>query len=305
MPSPTLSYVLLFVGGGILVWNEIRSAFAAADLNNEPPQIVTVDPARPNPAHDGQIVHVTGELTAQRFATDPRFPLPGKFLLLRRFVEMQQWRKLSRRGAASTTGFAANGFDLYWAGEEIDTRADDAPPEQQNAPMPLKGEGFLAEGLHVGGFTLPPDVLPTLGKPQQLDPDRQLAATLAAAVSGAEGILDGNWIILATEPARHPPLRPSAEPVWAPGTLRVRFEHVSAGPYSLIARQTQNALFPFSAPSGGTHFLARAGTHAPSEIYREARSKNNFLTWALRMLGLGATVYGLLSVLQLRSQVRR
>ncbi len=305
MPSPTISYILLFFGGGILVWNEIRSFFAAADLNNEPPQITTVDSARPNAVNEGQVVHVSGEISAQRFATDPRFPMPGRYLLLRRFVEMQQWRKLSRRGSASSTGFAANGFDLYWSADEIDTRADGAPPEQQNAPMPMKSDGFLAEGLHIGGFTVPPDVLPALAKPQQLDPDRQLAATLAAAFPGAEGILDGNWIILATEPARRPPLRPSAKPVWAPGTLRVRFEQVSAGQYSLIARQTQNSLFPFPAPSGGTHFLARAGTHPPSEIYREARSKNNFLTWALRVLGIGATVYGLLSVLRLRSQVRR
>jgi hypothetical protein len=305
MRHPILSYGLLLFGGGILVWNEIRSALAVANFYNEPPQIITVDPSRPDPAHEGRVVHVSGEVAAQHFATDPRFPLPGRHLILRRIVEMQQWRKQPTRGGTTPTGFSANGFDLFWSGEEIDTRADDAPPEQQNAPMPLKSEGFLAEGLHLGGFTLPPDVLSVLDKPQALKPDRQLAAALAVAVPGAEGILDGQWIILATEPARRPPLRPSAKPVWPPGTLRVRFEEVSAGPYSLIARQTQNALFPFPAPSGGAHFLARAGTHPPSEIYREARSRNNFMTWALRIVGVGATVFGLLGVLRLRSQVYR
>jgi hypothetical protein len=303
--SPTLSYILLLFGGGILVWNEIRSFLAAADLTNEPTSITTVDPARPDPARDGQLVHLTGEISAERPATDPRLPVPGRFLMLRRIVEMQQWRKQPTRGANTPTGFGANGFDLYWSAEEEDTRVYDAPLEQQNAPMPLKSEAFLAEEFRLGGFTLPLDVLPALEKPKPLVPDRQLAATLAAALPGAEGILDGQWIILATEPGRRPPLRPSAKPVWAPGTLRVRFEQVPAGMYSLVARQTGTALFPFATSTGGSQFLARAGTHLASEIYREARRKNSFLTWALRVLGIGATLFGLLNVLRLRAIPRR
>lgn len=305
LPAP-ISYAALALGLLILIGNEVRSVVASASLSAPARPIVTVDPGAVDPGHDGATVHVTGLVTARQLAADPRFPVSGQFLLLHRIVEMQQWQKEPRRGPVNVSGVAANGFDLRWSAQEVDTRADAAPHEQQNPPMPVRSESFAAEGLHLGAFTLPLDALTAFGKPEKLRPTRELAAALAAGFPDAQGVIDRDWVILATEPAMASPRRSAqARAVWPAGTLRVRFEVVPAGTYSVVARQSQSSLLPFDGAMGTRQILARPGVHPVEAIYRQARGKNAFLTWALRLLGIGLTVAGLLGVLTHRSNVRR
>lgn len=305
-PPAVISYAALSLGLLILVGNEIRSVVTSTNLTAPSQPIDTIEPSQLDLSRNGQTVHLSGAITASRLATDPRFPVPGEFLLLRRIVEMQQWKKEPTRGRTNLTGVAANGFDLNWSATEIDTRADAAPPAQHNPPMPLKSEAFAAEGLQLGVYSLPPDVLPALGSPTKLAPSRELATALAATLPNAQGVIDRQWIILANAPALPSPRRSGvARAVWPAGTLRVRFEVVPAGVYSLVARQSQSSLMPFDGPLGRPQFIARSGNHPVQEVYRQAISRNAFLTWALRLFGTGLFVAGLLGVLLHRTHVRR
>ncbi len=303
VPAP-ICYAALGFGLLILAGNEVRSFVAAANLTAPSRPIASVEADSVDPAQDGETVHVTGSLTARQFATDPRFPVPGEFLLLRRFVEMQQWEMEPRRGPINVSGLAEKGFDLRWSAEEVDTRADAAPATQQNPPMPLRSEAFLAEGLRLGAFSLPADVIPALGKTEKVKPTRELAAALAAGFPGAEGVVDRDWIVIATGAPLKSPRRSGQErAVWPVGTLRVRFETIAAGPYSLVARQSQGTLLPFEATVGNPQYLARAGIHPAEAIYSQARGKNLFLTWALRLFGTGLFAAGLLGVLLHRTKI--
>jgi hypothetical protein len=303
-PPAAISYAALALGLLILIGNEVRAFVASVNLNAQSWPILTVDPDGIAPERDGRTVHTTGEITARRLAVDPQFPVPGQFLVLWRIVEMQQWKKESTRGPQNVSGLAKNGFDIRWSNTEIDTRADAAPPEQQNPPMPLRSQVFTAEGLQLGAYSLTPDVLAALGQSQRIETTRELADALATVVPGAEGVLERNWMILARDPPMRSPRR-SGQAVWPVGTLRVRFEAIPAGTYSVIGRQSERSLVPFDATVGRARYMARPGAHPADAIFRQARSDNQVLTWALRLFGAGLVVAGLLGVLLHRTNVRR
>lgn len=301
---PFLSHVILWSGVALLVWGETYSAMRSISIDSGSQEVVTANPALPDPDNDGHILHLTGNLRAATPAADPRFgAIPGgPAAFLRRTVEMRQWKKLSPRNASRT---AREGFDLTWSKDEIDTRADDAPPDFMNPPMPIRTEGFLAQGLQLEAYAIDEVTLTAVDKMSPVKPSRELASQMETALPGYKAYLTGDWIVLSRTEPEVSRYRRTDDRVWPAGALRVKFEFVPIGPFTVVGSQFGNRIRPYEPPNGAAVLIARTGNHPASALFRSAAQSNTLFRWAIRIFGAGIFFAGLHNLMRARDRIRR
>ena len=99
--------LVLIVGSCIfLFWNEGRAVQTQRSLTEGASLVVLVDPARVDPANDGKLVHLSGDLKPGAPLTDPDFTVSATALRLVRTVEMYQWKEEERRPRRARTSAA-------------------------------------------------------------------------------------------------------------------------------------------------------------------------------------------------------
>lgn len=200
---------------------------------------------------DGPTTLVQGELTADAPAADPLVgPFPGA-AYLRRTVEMYQ-RSESPRGANPHV----------WSRRVLES--DHAPVPR----MPLDKATFHATGLRFGQYA----VWEEPGPYERVALTEELAARLAAAVPGARPVADGEWIRLDPRPV--------------PGSLRVKYEVIPLGEYSLAGVADGSVLKPVAGARG---------RHSAEALLGRATTENRTTLWVLRMFGGGLLLAAILS----------
>src|SRR5450756_1875270 len=88
--------------------------------------VVTVEPARVDPANEGKLVHVNGEVKAVAPLRDPEFRVAVTGLRLIRTVEMYQWKAEKHTERHTTLGGSEDSsttytYHLTWNGSRIDS----------------------------------------------------------------------------------------------------------------------------------------------------------------------------------------
>ena len=279
-----LSYALVVIGLILVVGNELRAVLATYDLAVGRRAATSVDSAKPDPTNEGKMVHLTGNLTTVKPATDIALGLSGDSALLHRIVEMNQWSKIPRRRSGSPDTISANGFELHWSAVEVDTAVDNAPPEQQNASMALNSQDFFAEGVQLGGFSIGRAEIRLLGPAVPVPSTGQLGDSIALALPGHTPAREGDWIVLS--PATSGRI----------GAYRIRFEEVPLKKVTIVARQWGQNLVPFGV--GLKAFLVRDGEQPIESVFDEAETSNRVITWGIRLVGSAIIVFGMLSILR-------
>jgi len=279
-----LSYALVVFGLILVVGNELRAVLATYDLAVGRQTVTSVDAAKPDPTNEGKMVHVIGNLTTGKPATDIALGLSGDYALVHRIVEMNQWRKIPRRSSSSPDTISANGFELRWSAVEVDTTVDNAPPEQQNAPMAIHSQDFFAEGVQLVGFSIGRDEIRLLGTAVRIPSTSQLGDSIALALPGYTPARKGDWIVLS--PATSGRV----------GAYRIRFEQVPLQKVTIVARQFGQNLVPFGV--GVKSFLVRDGEQPIESVFDEAETSNRVLTWGIRLAGSAIILFGMLSILR-------
>jgi hypothetical protein len=89
--------VLLLVAFGLQFWNESRTQRRDALLGEARGSVQIADAAQPSAAHEGRLVHVSGEATSATPVVDADFGVSVPALALRRRVEMYQWHEKRHR----------------------------------------------------------------------------------------------------------------------------------------------------------------------------------------------------------------
>lgn len=192
---------------------------------------------------DGPTTLVQGELTADAPAADPLVgPFPGA-AYLRRTVEMYQ-RSESTRGTDPHV----------WSRRVLES--DQAPVPR----MPLDTMTFHATGLRIGQYV----VWAEPGPYERVPLTDELAARLAAAVPGARPVADREWIRLDPRPV--------------PGSLRVKYEVIPLGEYSIAGVADGSVLKPVAGARG---------RHSAEALLGRAATENQTTLWLLRFFGGG------------------
>lgn len=146
--------VILFVVAFPVIWfGEGRTNMAEVAARSTP-----VSASAPAAANDGQLVAITGALTAEKVG-DPQFIVPGPYLRLERVVEMYAWveeRRTERRDNAGggSTERTTYTYERRWTSSPASGEGFHQPSGHRNPPLPVEGATLTAEGGRLEGFAV-------------------------------------------------------------------------------------------------------------------------------------------------------
>jgi hypothetical protein len=264
-----------------IFWNEGRAIGTTRALNEGAGVTVTVPPTRVDPANEGKLVHVSGDLRSGGRLTDADFQIGTDAVRLVRKVEMYQWKEEQRTETRSNAGGSQTRTTTYeytrvWSDRPIDSSRFRRRDGHENPAMPVTGRSQTAPNATIGAFRADSRVIGLFGG----SAERRLEVTdaqLRAFQSrfGAQARLaDGN--VYVGYDAGTP----------AVGDIRISYTVLPEGPVTVVAKQVGPGFGPYQASNGRDVFLGETGTKAAQELYAHAHESNRILTWVLRVVAL-------------------
>ncbi len=258
--------LLLVVGMiGLLFWNEGRSVSRLDTIAEGRDEVVAVDAARVDPGNNGALVHVTGRAEPLEPVSDPVFGLTVPALKLVRTVEMYQWRE-TRRTRDDQTYYE---YDRVWSEEPISSSGFHRSGYTNPGRMTWRSETFYAP-TRLGDFRIGRPLLERLGGGESVTPQQGALPPQARYTFQLDGdTLHSGW-----------PDNPQI------GDYRVRFSEVPAQTVTVLARQSDGTLLPWTADvTGGTLAMIEPGDLTAAQMFDLAVSRNTMLTWGIRLGG--------------------
>jgi hypothetical protein len=283
--------LVLIVGSCIfLFWNEGRAVQTQRSLTEGASLVVSVDPARVDPANDGKLVHLSGDLKPGAPLTDPDFTVSATALRLVRTVEMYQWKEETKTETRKNVGGSEETITTYeyvrtWSDSRIDSSRFKRQEGHINPQMQYRGASYPSRDATLGAFRPGTNVIDRLPASENVSLDPSLAAKLAGRVKGPVHVAD--WRIYVGESPSQPRI----------GDLRISFQLAPAGPTSIIGRQAGTGFGEYQTQAGDPLLMVRPGTLSAADMFAAAQRENRILTWILRFAGVLAMFIGFMMVL--------
>jgi hypothetical protein len=213
--------------------------------------VVNADAARVDPANDGKLVHVSGDLKAGAPLADPDFGVTASALRLVRVVEMYQWKEEQRTETRKNTGGSEETVTTYeyvrtWSESRNDSSRFKRPEGHVNPQMRYRGTSYTARDATLGAFRPGTSVIDMLPANQDVPVDPSLVDKLRGRVGGPVTVADGR-IYLGENPS-DPRI----------GDLRIRHRIAPDGPASIIGRQAGTDFARYQTQAGDALMLVRA-----------------------------------------------
>lgn len=284
--------LVLIVGAGVfLFWNEGRAVQTQRSLTEGASLVVSVDPGRVDPANDGKLVHVSGDLKPGATLVDPEFTITAAALRLVRTVEMYQWKEETKTETRRNVGGSEETITTYeyhrtWSESRNDSSRFRRPEGHVNPQMRYRGASYSSRDATLGAFRPGTNVIDQLPASGTLRIDPSLAKAVSTRVRGPVHAVD-NYIYLGDDPSQ-PRI----------GDLRVSYRFAPAGPASIVGRQAGNGFAEYQTQAGDALLMARPGTMSAAEMFAAAHRDNRILTWILRFAGVFAMFIGFLLILK-------
>ncbi len=281
--------LLVLVAFPLLWWNEGRAVRTARGLREGASAVVSVPPDRVDAAHDGELVHVTGQATTRGTLTDQTFGVAADAIKLIRTVEMYQWEEKKRSEKRQKLGGGEETITTYsyastWANHAIDSSSFRQPAGHTNPnTFPWESTTLTAETVTLGAFTLPPAIVALIDQREDRRIDEQDARSLPPGIKVT--VHDGVYYRGQT---------PEAPQV---GDVRIRYQVVKPLVVSLLAVQRGTAFEAFHAKSGTTVLLLQPGVVTAADMFKAAAASNRMWTWLLRGAGFLLMLIGVALVL--------
>lgn len=222
-----------------LLWlNENRKVSTVRLVDELSAQVMDVGEAV-EPARDGLVVHVRGQVVAQPILNEDLGVGVEGAAKLRMTVEVYQWHERS----------CHERYDCRWTEKFEDHLSFQHPEQHHNPPMLLvRSHEQLAQAAWIGGFVLPALALEELEGWEVLDPTPEQVAAMPALLGfpGADAHYTDGYVYL-----RHAMdgriLGPPSAELSEVGDVRISFA-VSPAPYaSITAVQDGKSLRPYRA----------------------------------------------------------
>jgi len=276
----------------LLWWNEGRSVRRYKSLKEGAGAVISVNATPVNPAHEGKLVHFTGQTETPRLLTDPDFGISADAIHLERQVEMYQWRESSesdtkKKVGGSTETTTTYSYTLGWSDQVIDSSTFKDPAGHRNpSSMPYTSRLVTAESVTVGAFQLSDSLV---GRIKSWQPLPVQSATLLPPGLRARAHLKGGVVHVGTNP--------DAPQV---GDLRISFRSVQPTVVSVAAQQIGSSLQSYQTRHGSVELL-RTGSATAQEMFDAAQEANKTLAWILRAVGFLVMALGLRTIFKIFS----
>jgi hypothetical protein len=282
--------VLILGSAAGLFWNEGRAVQTQRSLTEGAGVVIDIDAARVEPANEGKLVHVSGDMRAPSPVVDPDFGVSASGLRLVRSVEMYQWKEDKKTETRKNLGGSEETVTTYsyskeWAANRIDSRDFRQPDGHVNPSLRYQGTSVLAADVSLGAFRPSARLIEMLPASEFVRVDPALADAARTRITGPLSVNNGMFFLGAN----------SADP--AVGDLRVSYHIVPAGPASVVGRQAGSDFREYQTKAGDGLLMVRPGTMSAAEMFKAAERENAVLTWIIRLIGVIAMFIGFALVL--------
>lgn len=275
-----VGFALVAGSAALLWWNEGRAVQTARSLAEGASAVVSVDPARADRANDGKLVHFTGGVTTTGPVADEELGISADGVVLRRNVEMYQWRELSEsrtreRVGGGTETVTTYRYELAWSDRVIDSNRFREPQGHANPPSMRYGDRqFAAPGVQVGAFALPDALVRDMPGAARMALSADQVAGIGARAQRTAQQREGMAYL-----SRNPD-RPMV------GDLRIAYDLVPRQTVSVIGQQQGGTVAPYQSRAGDRLLMLRAGPMTADAMFQKAEEENRILTWILRGVGV-------------------
>jgi hypothetical protein len=274
-----------------LFWNEGRAVQTAKSLAEGAGLVVDVDTARVDPANEGKLVHVTGDMKAGVQPKDAEFGVSAEGLRLFRTAEMYQWKEEKKTETRKNVGGSEETVTTYsyvqsWSETPINSREFKVPDGHSNPPMRYRSAQFAAGEVTLGAFRPGEQIVRQLPATRQVPVDAAMVDALRARVSGPMRASEGRFY-LGDDPGQ-PRI----------GDMRIGFKLTPAGTVSIVGRQTGSDFTEYQTNAGDRLLMVRPGAISAADMFKEAERENTIITWAIRAAGALFMFFGFTMILR-------
>ncbi|WP_284179662.1 TMEM43 family protein [Rhabdaerophilum sp. SD176] len=252
-----------------LFWNEGRAVKTARALEEGQGLVQSIGTQRRDPAFDGKLVHVTGEVRSAGGVQDDLFGIRSRGLKLSRKVEMLQWVE-KESGSGQDRKFT---YSQEWSDRPVDSSRFRVPQGHQNPPMRWSSESFFARDAKIEAYPIG-NAIQRLSGASDFRLDPTVVETARRRTGSALVMRDGMLFLANNQNGTQV------------GSLRVSYQLLPEGTASFVGRQTADGIEPYRARNGRDFLLAAKGTRTTDEMFETAQQDNVTLTWILRAVGL-------------------
>lgn len=260
-------------------WNEGRAVTTAKSLKEGAAAVVSVPSDAIQPANQGRLIHLSGEIRSSEAISDPDFGLSVEALRLRRVVEMYQWKESKHSESHKKIGGGEEtvtrySYEKVWSDERIKSSEFKEQAGHENpAELPMKAVTTINPKATLGAFSIPEPILRKMNGESPLRPTQESLEHLPAKWR-AKARLNGDQIYLGADPEA-----PSV------GDVRLTFQALKPAIFSILAQQQGNSLAPYLTKAGREIERVESGNLTAELMFQHAESENTVITWALRFFG--------------------
>ncbi len=262
--------------GFVMMWaSSLGGSTTQSSLTTTLEAAVDIDATRPSLGNSNKLVVASGNLRGDALLEDD-FLVPQSVVRLVRRVEMFQW--VEDIEDESNPSSAVN-YSLKWAPKEVDFFRFREPTGHENPVMKVQPLEKRPETVFFGSFDGARilDAIEVLS-PLQLGPDMLKDRSYA---------IENNKLLIKRESGTTGP---------SLGDIRVWYEVISAGDYTVLARQVDERFLIASEPSEEV-FIQR-GRYTAEELFGLISQDAKEAYTGMLFIGAVLTAFGLFSVLK-------
>ncbi|WP_395738446.1 TMEM43 family protein [Prosthecobacter sp.] len=277
----------------IVLWlNEGRAVTTTYSLKEGAAAVVDVSADRVDPANDKKLVHVTGEAKAEGPLVDTVYGVSVPALRLVRTEMIYQWvesekSETKQKVGGGTETIVTYTYEKKWVDEPVKSSEFKTPAGHANEGKLIAGTKLLnAEKVTLGAFSVPENFVKQMGSPiKSALTDGDLARLPADHREGTK-IEDGAFFFGAN------PKEPKI------GDVRVSYEVVQPGVFSVLAAQNGQTFEPYQTNAGDTIDIIQEGAVSAPAMFKSAARENSLITWLVRLLGFLFMAFGFMALLR-------
>lgn len=276
----------------LLWWNEGRAVTTANSLKEGAAAVVSVPADKVDAANEKKLVHVTGDAKAADPVSDPDFGLSVPALRLVRSEEIYQWVEDQKSETKQKVGGGEETTTTYtytkkWTDKPVNSAEFKKPQGHANEGDLIAGDANIsAEKVTLGAFQVPESLVSRMGDPAKHPVTEADLAKLPADLKDSAQIQAGAFYFGE---------KPDSPQI---GDVRVSFEIVKPGTFSILAAQIGETFGPYQTKAGDALSMVESGAVSAETMFKNAASANKIITWLVRLGGFLFMAFGFMAIMR-------
>ena len=266
--------IVLIIGSIILLsYNEIQSINQIIALEEMQSKIVTLPNSNYDAKYEKNPVLVYGEVKPTKPLEDTLFGVKSNGLVLKRNVQMYQWREKRSTTTEEKLGGSTETTTTYdyvkeWSSTPIDSSSFKYPQGHQNPPM-IYSEATYITDANIGEFYLSKTVINHFDATNSFNGLSNMPEKVGELTNYKSFLYKG--------------IDPNNPKI---GDIKITYSEAPRGVYTIAGMEQGRALVPYKTENDKSLLFVRSGQVSADQIFQEEFSLNSMMTWMLRGLGL-------------------